>query len=420
MKILNKYAFPCIFITILLFNNCKTNKQWEGQGSIKKVNTESVPIQLQYKGIFNLGNGIYCSNDFDGARLNGVALTKDTIITVLIAPENMPINGSPWYAFKLWSDKQQSISLRLTYPKGISHRYYPQVSSDGTQWERLDPSKYSASTSQGPRPASASMSIRIGPDTLWIAAQEMITTRHAECWMEKIADNSFVTKNKIGESTLGKPIHALKIGQSENEQVVVILARQHPPEITGFLAMQAFVETICSDVDPAVSFRNRFNSYVVPVVNPDGVDAGHWRHNVGGIDLNRDWSDFNQPETTAIRDYIKQIVDSAGGKVVFFIDFHSTWEDIYYVNHDKESGNIPGLAHKLIELTGEEFPDYTPNVKNLLDGSNSVITSDNYFYSVYGAQAITYEVGDNTPRDFIRKKAEVTAVKLMELLNDAF
>ena len=33
-------------------------------------------------------------------------------------------------------------------------------------------------------------------------------------------------------------------------------------------------------------------------------------------------------------------------------------------------------------------------------------------------EAIVYEIGDNTPRDFIRKKGEVAAVELMKLLSE--
>ena len=34
----------------------------------------------------------------------------------------------------------------------------------------------------------------------------------------------------------------------------------------------------------------KFRVLAFPLMNPDGVDLGHWRHNAGGIDLNRDWS----------------------------------------------------------------------------------------------------------------------------------
>jgi len=134
MKLPTYRSLIQILILIPLLWSCKQNAQWAGQEPAKKENTETVPIQLQYKGTFNLGEGIHISNQFEGARLNGVARTNDSLITVLITPENSPINMSPWYAFKLWSEKQQDLYIRLSYPEEAKHRYHPKKSSDGLNW----------------------------------------------------------------------------------------------------------------------------------------------------------------------------------------------------------------------------------------------------------------------------------------------
>ena len=121
--------------------------------------------------------------------------------------------------------------------------------------------------------------------------------------------------------------------------------------------MKAFVETICSDNELSKRFRAEYNTYVVPLVNPDGVDNGHWRHNYGGVDLNRDWENFNQPETSAIRDFMQQKVRQASGKFYFGVDFHSTWEDIFYTINPELKGKMPGHVPKIIYAVGNELPD---------------------------------------------------------------
>jgi hypothetical protein len=425
MKIYINYKLKYLHIVLVLFFGCKQDTQWEGQKPVEKVCTLTVPIQLQYKGIFDLGNGIYCSNDFNGARLNGVVLTDDTLVTILITPENAPINMSPWYAFQIWSEEKRDISLKLTYDEGAYHRYYPKLSRDGLNWQILDSVKYKETLElindeeeEEKVPVNATMQLSIGPDTLWVSAQELITSSMIDQWSEHLALKPFISKTRIGESHKGKPLNLLKIGQGEDKKMIMVLSRQHPPEITGFLAMQAFVETICSDSELAVEFRGEYNTYVVPLMNPDGVDYGHWRHNSGGIDLNRDWEDFNQPETIAIREFMKQRT-SAGGKFYFGIDFHSTQEDIYYTIDPEFKGNMPGLVPDLITATGNEFADYEPNVQPRTE-FGAKVTSYAYFFFEHGAEAFTYEVGDNTPRDFIRKKAEVTAIKLMELMTKQY
>jgi hypothetical protein len=398
--------------------SCKREKQWEGQEPVKKVNTETVPIQLQYKGIFDLGAGLHMSNDFEGARMNGVARTSDSLITVLITPENSPINMSPWYAFQLWSEHPQDIWVKLSYTRDASHRYHPKVSTDGTNWIALDSASFRVGTvvvEDEQVVKDLTMKLDLGPDTLWVAAQELINTTHVDHWMSELESSPYVRRDTIGYSHEGRPVSLLRIGESDDQRMIMVISRQHPPEVPGFMAMQAFVETLAAPTALAEAFRSRYNTYVVPLANPDGVYHGHWRHNKGGIDLNRDWSDFNQPETSAIRDFMKNSTASTGGKFYFGVDFHSTQEDIYYTIDPGLEGNMPGLVPELIEASAKEFPDYLPNIRpNSLEEAR--ITSSSFLFFEFGAEALTYEVGDHTPRDFVHMKGEMTATKLMELL----
>ena len=407
-----------IFLLITALWSCKHDTQWKGQEPVKKVRTETVPIQLQHKGCFDLGTGIYMSNQFEGARLNGVARTNDTLVTVLITPENSPINMSPWYAFKLWSENPRDIYVKLCYPEDAGHRYHPKVSPDGINWLALDSASFQVTMKileDEPAFKDLTMKLSVGPDTMWISAQELITSAYVDKWMSGLESRSYVQRDTIGLSHEGRPVSLLRIGKSDDQRMIMVISRQHPPEVPGFLAMQAFVETLCADTELAEAFRSKYNIYVVPVANPDGVYHGHWRHNRGGVDLNRDWAEFNQPETSAIRDFMKLKTSSAGGKFYFGVDFHSTQEDIYYTIGPELEGNMPGLVPELIEATAREFPDYTPNIKPR-SVEDARITSTSFLFFEFGAEALTYEIGDHTPRDFIHKKGEVSAMKLMELM----
>jgi len=405
-----------LFTTTLLWS-CKKDTKWKGQEPIKKVSTLTLPIQYQLKKTFSLGNGIYCSNDFEGARMNGVCLTNDTVVTVLITAENTPINESPWYAFKIWAETPQNVQLKITYSEGVNHRYFPKISHDGLSWTSLDSIYYlqdTASISKGESPKYCSLSLSLNSDTTWISAQELITSKYIYNWENELAVKPFVSFFEIGKSREGRPINLLQIGNPESKRMIMVLSRQHPPEVTGWLAMKWFVETLCAENEVAENFRNEYLVFVVPLVNPDGVDNGHWRHNAGGIDLNRDWEDFNQPETQAIKNFVKnEIAD--GGKFYFAVDFHSTQEDIYYTINSEKKGNMPGLVPKLIQTVGDEIPGYEPNIKPNSDDEPK-ISSTSFFFYEFGAEAVTYEVGDETPREFIKQKGEITATKLMELM----
>ncbi|MFK7951746.1 MAG: M14 family metallopeptidase [Ekhidna sp.] len=413
----NETSFFGILITILLWG-CIQDTQWKGQAPLKKVSTLTVPIQLQHRGVFDLGDGVFMTNDYLGARLNGVSKSNDSLISVLITPENSPINPSPWYGFKIWSETDRDIYLRLTYSENAFHRYYPKLSSDGKNWKSLDSANSQLKmklVEEKELPISLTMKISISKDTLWISAQELETSTTVNTWANDLMSKSFVSNSTIGESREGKPINLLKIGKSDDKKMIMIISRQHPPEVTGFLAMKSFINTICSDSEIAEKFRSEYNVYVVPLMNPDGVDNGHWRHSSGGIDLNRDWEDFNQPETSAIKNFMERKAKENDGKFYFGADFHSTYQDIFYTIDPNLKGNMPGLVPDLINELGKEIPNYNPNIRPS-PGTGLRVNSTAFFFHEFGAESVTYEVGDNTPREFVRRKGEITAQKLMELM----
>ncbi len=412
-----------LFTTTLVLTilSCKEGGKWKGQAPIEVVETYTLPIQKQQIGTFDLGNGIFATNDFPGARLNGVVQSNDTLITALITSENTPINPSPWYAFKIWSETSQQMHLKITYQVGANHRYYPKLSYDGLNWAALDSSRYTKGevldieNNSRELPTSITMKLDLKPDTLWISAQELITSQHVKSWIDELAQLPYVSTTSIGESREKRSIHSLKIGNSDDKKMIMVISRQHPPEVTGYLAMKPFIEVISGDSELAEKFRSEFNTYVVPLANPDGVDNGHWRHSVGGIDLNRDWANFNQPETTAISEFLNERVAANNGKFYFGVDFHSTWEDIYYTSNPELKGNAPGLVPKVIEQSTRDIPGYEPNIRpGKIDGPR--INSSSYFFHQFGAESLTFENGDDTPRELLKTKGKASAEKLMELL----
>lgn len=414
-----------IITTLFLSTFCLGQRaKFQGQGPIQRVATKTKPTQPQWKGVFELPNDIFVSNDFSGARLNGLTQVEGDTIVALITPENTPINPSPWYAFKIWSKSNQRIILKLTYQDG-KHRYYPKVSENGSEWHLLDSTKFQkikrGTERFGPKSQSESalLFLKIGPNPIWVAAQELESSTQVFNWMDKMAENDFISIEEIGKSREGRSIKCMKIGETDDEKMMMVISRQHPPEVTGYLAMKAFIETIAGDSKLAKKFRKQYNLYVVPLMNPDGVDNGHWRHNNGGIDLNRDWADFNQPETTAVKDFMHRKMEEANGKFYFGIDFHSTWDDIYYTIPVESISNLPNFTTKWLNGVKSQFTDWEPNVKPT-DSLEPTLVSRNYFFIEFGAEALVYEVGDNTPRDFLKRKGQVSAEQLMKIVLEEY
>src|SRR5690606_35607899 len=134
------------------------------------------------------------------------------------------------------------------------------------------------------------------------------------------------------------------------KKAIAVLGGQHPPEITGYQAQIAFLNFILGEDPLAQRFREQYQVVAVPWINPDGNNLGHWRHNVAGVDLNRDWTTFLQKETQAARDYILSFSRDKGLKYIFGIDFHTTFEDVLYPNNPKPqyTTHQPGLMNDWI------------------------------------------------------------------------
>ena len=418
---MKKIITSLLFVFSLVFTFAQKPK-FEGQATnSEKVDTRNRAIIPQWRGRQTLGNVTF-DNDFDGARLNGITKNNDTLYTAIIAAENYPINPSPWYAFKVTSKKPGSIWIHLTY-LNAKHRYYPKISRDGKTWQTVDSTDYvlekdpeakNRTFQDAALSESAFVRIKVDEKTVWVAAQELMTSAVIADWTTGLLRNKFVSSEIIGKSPQNRPFNCLRISEDKSDsKIMIVIGRLHPPEVTGQFALQTFVETLCENSETAKKFRKEYTVFVVPMMNPDGVDNGHWRHNTGGIDLNRDWADFNQPETQIVRDFLMNKLNGTQRKLYFGIDFHSTWDDIFYTNITEKPTNMDGLiAQWFIELE-QSIPDYKVNARGSKPGTG--VISKAFFNSEFNAESLVYEVGDNTSREFTIQKSKTAAEKLMQL-----
>lgn len=411
-------------ITTILFLifGCSSTKE-TSQEKIKGLSydppgstiTTNKTIYPQHKRTFLFsGSKLYVSNEFTGSRLNDFYQEDDSTFIAVIEPENSPINNSAWYAFKIWSENGRKINLKIIYKDG-SHRYVPKLSYDGKSWRPVDSNYYFNDTSKG----IANLKLKINPNSRLVSAQELFLSSDYEGWIDELVDKPVVKKSVIGESAKGKAINKLEISEGDdNSDLVFIIGRQHPPEVTGAFALESFIEKLTDDSELSKNFRRRFRVVVIPLVNPDGVDEGHWRHNSNGVDLNRDWFAFNQQETKLVRDELLKTARGSQGKVKFFIDFHSTQQDVFYITAKDSTLDFDTTyetTKSWLNRIQEMFPDYKLNIDESLNDYTAP-TSDGWAYNVFKAPALTYELGDETDRALIRKICSGAAEAMMEIL----
>lgn len=397
----------CLFSFIAILN-CSAPKPVAFK---TPVDTTSRPITLQDKKTYELIDlGVFASNEFDGARLNGFEKINDSTAVVVINPENQPINNSPYYAFKSWAKQPKSFYFKFKYPEGFKHRYIPKIKT-GNTWAIID----SNSIFKNDSIVTIKLFLTSSPQT--IAAQEIQSSKDVEQWFTKLAseNQSLVSVNSIGKTPLGRNIPVLDIskGLSTEKDVIVLLTRQHPPEVTGYYAFQSFLETILNGTKVSDEFLTKYHVIAFPIMNPDGVDLGHWRHNSGGVDTNRDWSIYNQPEILQAVTYIDRTLRKSKSKLILGLDFHSTWYDIFYTNEDRATTTMPNFIEDWFAALESNIPNYKVNEAS---ANSDKPTSKGWMLNGHNAVGITYEIGDQTPKEDIQIFGKVSAEEMMKII----
>ncbi len=355
-------------------------------------------------------DGVVFDSQFPAARLSECTRLGPGAYAVTSEPENRPINPSPWFAFRVRAERPRPVSIRINTATARL-RYVPKVSVDGRRWITLPAEAFV----RGEREDEGTIRIDVGPEPLWVAAQEIVSGEDLDSWGRSLESLPFVARREIGRSVGGRALHALDIDATASGAAsgcVVIVGRQHPPEVTGSLALMRFVETVVAETPLARRFRARFAVLVVPLVNPDGVAGGHWRHNLNGVDTNRDWDRFDQPETRAVRDAVRAMRETR--RPVLHLDFHSTFSDVFYTQTDDKPMQPAGFTKVWLEGISTRVPSYA--IKRTPNANPTQATSHHWAHREFGIPAITYELGDNTDRALLQTVAAAAAESMMEQL----
>ena len=371
------------FISPLFASNITTNKE---------CSTDTVKIDFSFSGSGNLS----CE------------VIKSDYIKIFINPElDDSINPSPWFAFRK-SEHSKSIKLALDY-KNYHHRYHPKISIDKKSWNKID----EANISKKENGKIVVIDFLPSSQKKYVASQELITNFWYNKWYNELENSGRVRREVIGFSVLKNPIPMFFVEKNINNPYILILGRQHPPEVTGAFAMRGFINQLLNKNSLSDSFLKNYNILFVPLMNPDGVMNGYWRYNENKKDLNRDWGIFIQPETDAVN---KKLTELKNKKLALFIDFHSTFKNLFYISDIAEESPMKNFLEDWLLGSRKSLSEanYKYEIINSFNKDNGV--SKNYIYNKYKIPSVTYEVSDNEDRDVIQQSSSILAINLMELL----
>jgi predicted deacylase len=387
---------------------------------------EIFPVQERREWRFEeSGCSVLFDNTFSGARVNACERIGPFDYKIVTSPENLPINPSPWYAFRVRQEvagASEVVASSAAAPREIvvrivvassKSRPWPRVSVDGGPFERVSRDRYR--DDDGSKEGVVRLTLADKP--IFIAANDMIGIGEIEGWTDGLASQLGVEPREIGRSRAGRSIRAMEFGAKDASDGIVIIGRQHPPEVAGTVGLMRFVETLAAETPLAREFRARFRVLCVPLVNPDGVHEGHWRSTLGHVDANRDWHDFTEPETEAVRAAILSFAKAPNMRVCVLLDFHATNKDIFYVPPDGAQLWPPHFARDWLAAIARRFPNDA--VESSATNNVDEWTFKRWAFETFAAPGITYELGSATPHEKIGVIVPGAAEEAMQLLLSA-
>ena len=108
----------------------------------------------------------------------------------------------------------------------------------------------------------------------------------------------------------------------DERRVVLVSCRVHPGETPASYLLDGILEALLEDSAVAKELRSKFLWRIVPMLNPDGVAKGHYRHDSRGVDLNRVYGDDCDPRLyPGPAALLAMAKDSK--KLVLFLDLHA-------------------------------------------------------------------------------------------------
>ncbi|KAM3136319.1 Cytosolic carboxypeptidase-like protein 5 [Paramecium bursaria] len=134
------------------------------------------------------------------------------------------------------------------------------------------------------------------------------------------------------------------------KKYIFVSARVHPGEVPGSFVLNGLLKYLLDQNDVGAQIaRDQFVWVIVPVINPDGVQRGHYRTDSFCQNLNRFYinpSLSDQPEIYAIKEYVMRLHNT--DRMYAYIDLHAH------------------AGHKGIFIYGNQLPTLSGHTQNCL------------------------------------------------------
>ena len=236
-----------------------------------------------------------------------------------------------WFYFKAEQVKNKRVTFELKNLIGVyretPHIVYtdytqPVYSYDQENWKRITDVKYDSAS------YTFQFTELFKEEPVWIAYAHPYPVSRIDNLLEGVKSSEYANINELAKTKEGRDISLVHITDrkvpDDEKKTILILALQHAGEDAGGFMVEGLIQFLLSEDEDAASARQRFNYFIVPMMNPDGIFNGTSRYNMEMEDLNNIWlnDEKQQPEVTGVKNWAESWL-AAGNDIDLFIDIHN-------------------------------------------------------------------------------------------------
>lgn len=127
-----------------------------------------------------------------------------------------------------------------------------------------------------------------------------------------------------GKSVEGRNLYRFDISNYSTSGLgYVLISRQHPSESYPSFSVEQAIKWLLGSNSTAQKIRSRFNFYIYPMLNPDGVEQGADRESNNTNELNTKWGSSRSSDYPEVNETYMDLV-RLNGSFHLFNDWHSS------------------------------------------------------------------------------------------------
>lgn len=247
--------------------------------------------------------------------------------------------------------------------------------------------------------------------------------------LDKISDNPLIERKIVGHSVEGRNINLLKIGNGKTK--VLAWSQMHGDEPTATMALLDLMNFMLAN-DEFNNLRklilDKTSFYFIPMLNPDGAER-FTRRNAVGIDLNRDASRLQFPESQALNAVRDSLNPEFGFNLHDQSQTHAAGRNkkpavISFLappfNYERELNNVREKSMKLIVSIKNILSNYIPDyIGRYSDEFEPRAFGDNFV--IKGTSTVLIESGwwpNDREKNFVRKLNFISLLGALQTISE--